>query len=494
VIDVRHRFGVRRRPAVLALALVLLVGGVGGSLVLWRRQHSGQASGIPAERSSDISAPWPTPSVPGTPRPAGRRFVTSVSADGRHFRDQYGDPLLVHGDSPWSLMTDLSPSQAELYFRNRQEHGFNAAIISLIGAVANGGPADDGTTFDGLGPFVDGDVTRWQEPYWDRVTHYLALAADHGITAFLYPIDGWTIGHAFKPHSIEQCQAYGAMVAERFRDLHNIVWMSGGDYFPRTDQPALGSDVDHCIDAMMRGIRAAGDARPFSIQLGYPKSISTDNPYWADRVTWNFVYSYLPTYRAVLQAYARTPTMPAVFGEGNYEGENNDPDTPDTTPHTLRQQLLWSLTSGAAGEFYGIYVWEFLPCWENRLDSESVAQFSRLRELFDGLRWWNLVPDTGSALVTAGRGTEVTDDQRLDVLENDYVTAARSADGRLAVIYLPGAHTISLDRAVLADAAKATWIDPGSGERHPVPMADTFTTPGRNASGDQDWLLLITAP
>jgi hypothetical protein len=426
-------------------------------------------------------------------RPPEGRFVTSVSADGRHFRDQYGDPILVHGDSPWSLMTDLSPSQAELYFRNRQKHGFNAAIVSLIGAKANGAPADDGTTFDGLAPFLDGDVTSWQEPYWDRVIDYLRLAADHGITAFLYPIDGWTVGHAFKPRSIEQCQAYGGLVAERFQGLPNIVWMSGGDYFPKADEPALGSDVDHWIDAMMRGIRKTGDARPFSIQLGAPKSISTDNPYWADRVSWNFVYSYLPTYRAVLQAYARTPTLPAVFGEGNYEGENNYPDNPDTTSKTLRKQMLWSLTSGAAGEFYGSDDWEFHAGWEGRLDTEGVVQLSLLRDLFDQLAWWTLVPDTTSTLVTSGRGTAVSDDAGIDVLENDYVTAAKSRDGRLAVIYLPGPHTITVDPAALAPSAKALWIDPSSGEWRTGPMADTFTTPGPNGSGEDDWLLLISA-
>ena len=442
---------------------------------------------------SNISGPWPTPSARGTPRPGEQRFVTSVSADARHFRDQYGDPILVHGDSPWSLMTDLSPAQAELYFRNRREHGFNAAIISLLGAVANGGPSDDGTTFDGLAPFVDGDVTTWQEPYWDRVTSYLALAAGNGITVFLYPIDGWTIGHAFQPRTIEQCLTYGTMVAERFRDLPNIVWMSGGDYFPRADEPALGSDVDHCIDAMMRGIRSAGDGRPFSIQLGYPKSISTDNPYWADRVSWNFVYSYLPTYRAVLQAYARTPVVPAIFGEGNYEGENNYPDTPATTAKTLRQQMLWALTSGAAGAFYGSDDWEFHDGWEGRLNTDAVTQLHRLHDLFGQLPWWSLVPDTTSMLVTAGRGIAVTEEARVDVLDNDYVTAARSPDGELAVVYLPGAHTITVDRTALAAGAKAVWVDPANGANRPVPMADTFTTPGPNADGDNDWLLCITA-
>lgn len=489
----QRRLARHRRPGILALVIVFLVAGVGGSWVLWRRQQSGQASTIPAEQSSNVSAPWPTPSARGTPGPGEHRFVTSVSADGRHFRDQYGDPILVHGDSPWSLMTDLSPAQAELYFRNRRGHGFNAAIISLVGAEANGGPADDGTTFDGLAPFVDGDVTAWQEPYWDRMARYLTLAADNGITVFLYPIDGWTIGHAFQPRTIEQCLTYGSMVAERFRELPNIVWMSGGDYFPEADEPALGSDVDRCIDAMMRGIRSAGDGRPFSIQLGYPKSISTDNPYWADRVSWNFVYTYLPTYRAVLEAYARTPAIPAIFAEGNYERENNDPDTADTTDLTLRRQILWALTSGAAGTFYGSDDWEFHAGWEDRLDTPAVAQLDRLSGLFDSMPWWRLVPDTTRTLVTGGRGTEVTDDTRMDVLDNDFVTAARSPDGTLAVVYLPTAQIITLDPTVLAPGARAVWVDPVDGTRRAVPLAGPLSTPGPNADGDDDWLLLITA-
>ena len=325
------------------------------------------------------------------------------------------------------------------------------------------------------------------------MTAYLALAAENGITVFLYPIDGWTIGRSFSPGTIEQCLTYGTMVAERFRDLPNIVWMSGGDYFPEADEPALGSDVDHCIDAMMRGIRTAGDSRPFSIQLGYPKSISTDNPYWAERVSWNFVYSYLPTYRAVLSAYARTPVVPAIFGEGNYEGENNYPDTPATTAKTLRQQMLWALTSGAAGAFYGSDDWEFHDGWEARLDTKAVTQLHRLHDVFGQLPWWSLVPDTTSTLVTAGRGIAVTDDAPVDVLDNDYVTAARSPDGRLAVIYLPGAHTITVDRTALAAGSQAVWVDPANGANRTVPMADTFTTPGPNADGDNDWLLLITA-
>ena len=486
----------RRRWWMLGLAVlaVVLVVGASGSWVLWRHFHQGQR--MSTQQGQRMSIPGtvgspsePTPAPSTQVRPEGQAFVTSVSPSGRYFLDQYGRPLLLHGDSPWALMTLLSPQQARLWFADRQTQGFNAAIISLIGAKANGAPSDDGATFDGLLPFVDGDVLQWQEPYWERVTTYLRMAAEHGITVMLYPIDGWTIG-PFVPRSIEQCHQYGGKVAQRFRDLPNIMWMSGGDY--SSADPARGSDVDHCIDAMLRGIREAGDGRPFSMQFD-PPSISTENPYWAQRVDWNFVYTYYPTYKAMLEAYGRQPAKPAVLGEANYEGENNQPETPPTTDETLRRQVLWALTSGAAGEFVGSDDWDFHDGWEQRLSTRALTQITRLRTLFSTLAWWQLVPDTGSELVTAGRGTELTTDEAKDVLENDYVTAARTPDGRLAVIYLPNQRTISVNPSAMAAGTQAAWIDPTSGRRDPVPMSSTFTTPGTNAEGDNDWLLVLTS-
>jgi hypothetical protein len=209
-------------------------------------------------------------------------------------------------------------------------------------------------------------------------------------------------------------------------------------------------------------------------------------------VDWNFVYTYQLTYRAVLDAYARRPVLPAVLGESNYEGENNQPETKPTTDETLRRQLLWALTSGACGEFAGSSDWQFADGWEQRLNSPGLAQLGRLRALFAALPWWRLVPDVDDRLVTAGRGHQLTRDEPLDVLDNDYATAARTPDGTLAVVYLPTPRTITVDPRVLAPGVRATWIDPASGARHPAPMSAAFTPPGRNAGGDGDWLLILS--
>jgi hypothetical protein len=469
--------------------LLLVLAAATVAYVHWRDRPQGQAMRI-SGAGTDPAGPWPS-TAPRTPA-AGPPFITSVSADGRYFLDQHGRPILLEGDAPWSLMTDLSPAQAELYLSTRASQGFDAAVVSLLGTPANGGPHADGSTYDGIAPFVDGDVLRWNPPYWDRVTSYLRIAAEHGITVLLYPVDGWTIGGVFAPTSLDQCTGYGRRVAERFAGLPNILWMTGGDYFPATDDLARGSDVDHCWDAMMRGVRQTGDGRPFSIQLGFDESVSSDDPYWAQRVDWNFVYTYHPTYAAVLAAYGRTPVRPAVLGEANYEGENNQPATAPTTDETLRRQVLWSLTSGAAGEVRGSRDWKFLPGWETRLSTPAVGQVQRLRDLFSGLRWQDLVPDTAGRLVTAGRGAPVAAGTAMDVLDDDHVTAARTPDGSQAVVYLPTVRTITVDVGRLAAGTRAAWIDPASGARTEVPVSGTFTPPGRNSEGDGDWLLLFT--
>ena len=73
------------------------------------------------------------------------------------------------------------------------------------------------------------------------------------------------------------------------------------------------------------------------------------------------------------------------------------------------------------------------------------------------------------------------------------MTVARTPDGRLAVIYLPTQRTISVNPSAMAAGTQAAWVDPTTGGRRPVPMSATFTTPGTNAEGDNDWLLVLTS-
>ena len=126
--------------------------------------------------------------------------------------------------------------------------------------------------------------------------------------------------------------------------------------------------------------------------MNYERSWSTQNPFWAPRVDWNFVYTYHPTYEAVLKAYRAQPARPALFGEGNYEERTTKRRALRRRPDASPTGAL-SLTSGSPGDIFGTDDWEFVPGWQGRLESESIRQISRLRALVDALPWWQLVPD-----------------------------------------------------------------------------------------------------
>lgn len=451
-----------------------------------------------------VSRPWfdeggsgapPAPSHATTggrvPPPGEAPFASAVSDDGRHLVDQRGNPILVRGDSPWSLMTDLTQAEGETFFADRERRDVNAVLVSLLGAEDNGGPDDDGTTRDGIKPFIDGDITRWNEAYWQRARAHVRSAADHGITVLLYPVDSWVLGTSFDPDDTAQCSEYGRMVADHFADLPNVLWMAGGDYLPEGDRET-GTDADRCIDAVLEGIRSTGDERPFSIQMGAGLPMtSTDDPYWRGRVDWNFVYTYGPTYRVVARAHEHEPAIPTIFGEGNYERENNQ-DNPETTDETLRRQTAWALTSGAAGDIYGSDDWEFVQGWQSRLGAPGLSDVGHVRDVFADLRWWELAPD--GDFITSGEGRPITvDDRMTDVLDSDLATAAVAPDGSAAVVYVPTTRTITIEDSDLADPVTAVWVDPSTGDERPTGVRSTYRTPGPNAAGDEDWLLVFAS-
>ena len=112
-----------------------------------------------------------------------------------------------------------------------------------------------------------------------------------------------------------------------------------------------------------------------------------------------------------------------------------------------------------------------------------------MKALFDSRRWYALVPDQSHTVVTNGFGTFGT---------SDYVTAARTADGTLAIAYMPSSRTVTVDLSTLSGPATARWYDPADGKFRSIagsPFANSgsmqFTPPGANGDGEDDWVLML---
>jgi hypothetical protein len=428
-----------------------------------------------------------TPAAPVGPGPI------SVAPSGRYLIDEKGAPFLMTGDSPQALIGNLTESDAELYFASRRTEGFNTVWINLL-CNNYTGCRNDGATWDGVQPFTTpGDFSTPNEAYFAHVDRILRLAGEYGLVVVLDPAEtgGWL--STMIANGVDKLRAYGRYLGERYKDFPNIIWMHGNDY------QDWGPTNDPYVMAVALGIGDVDTHHLQTVELNYTTSGSLDDEAWAPVIQLNASYTYSPTYDQVLKDYNRSNFLPTFLVEASYESEQTG--GPFGTPQQLRRQEYWSLLSGATGQLFGNhYTWQFLcpqrdgsgNCiggWKDQLDTPGQTQFGYVKALFWPRRWSDLVPDQNHSVVTAGLGTYGT---------NDYVTAASSPDGTLAIAYVPSSRTLTVDLSKFSGSVTARWYDPTTGtftsaSDSPLPNVDSqqFTTPGANAAGDDDWVLVL---
>jgi Protein of unknown function (DUF4038)/Putative collagen-binding domain of a collagenase len=463
--------------AVVAVAVV----GVGASSV-WRSNHDDTVRVVPHKALSYAAA-------------AGHRFIypLKVSSNGRYLVDQRNVPFLIVGDSPQAMIGNLSVKDAATYVVNRKAAGFNALWVNLL-CVKYTGCRDDGTTFDGIKPFrTPGDLSTPNPAYFARADAMIRLAAKAGILVVLDPIEtgGW-LG-ILRKNGIAKARAYGRFLGKRYRGFGNIIWMSGNDF-----QTWRNASDDAVVLAVAKGIRSADREHLQTVELDYLTSGSRDDLRWRSVTKLSAAYTYFPTYAQVLKEYNRRPAMPVFMIEAGYEFEQNSPSISKGDPEILRRQEYWSVLSGATGQFYGNhYTWPFADGWKEHLDTPGSVQMGYLVRLFAGRRWFRLVPDQTHMIVTAGYGTFSTTG---NVGSSNYVTTAVTRDRKLAMSYVPNGGTLIVNIARFSGPVDARWYDPASGKYESVPRSPFahsrkvgLRTPGKNADGDRDWVLVLSA-
>ena len=420
-------------------------------------------------------------------------FPLKLSKNRRYLVDRRGVPFLMVGDSPQAMIGNLSIKEAAAFIANRRAAGFNALWVNLLCAKYTG-CRDDGATFDGIKPFkTPGDLSTPNPTYFTRAAAIIRLAAKAGVVVLLDPIEtgGW-LG-VLRQNGLGKARAYGRFLGRRYKSLKNIVWMSGNDFQTWSKLPD-----DAVVLAVAKGIRSVDRAHIHTVQLNYLTSGSRDDPRWRSVIKLDAAYTYFPTYAQVLKEYNRKPVLPVFMVEAGYEFEQNNSSISKGDPQILRRQEYWSLLSGASGQFYGNhYTWQFTGGWKSHLDTPGSAQMGYLVKLFADRRWFALAPDQGHKVVTAGYGTFSTSG---NVGSSNYVTTAATGDGKLAMSYLPNGGAVTVDIAQLAGPVQAQWYDPSSGKYVSVagsPFSQSrkveLTSPGKNADGDRDWVLVLTA-
>ena len=427
-------------------------------------------------------------------------FPLAISPSKNGLVDARGRPFLIQGDAAWSAIAELSEADALKYLDDRQRRGFNALLVNLVEHRFTSHTPPQANAA-GQRPFTTlSDMSTTNDAYFQHVDWFLEQARQRGMLALLAPAymgykgstDGWIA--EMKSTGTAKLQTYGQYLGARYRDVPNILWVQGGDYTPSSSELPL-------LQAIVDGLKGAGDAHLHTAHWGGEPSFSGPQPAWID-VDTVYVNSPPHNYPFMVQGWqVDAGKRPVFFIEGWYENEHQ------STPLQLRSDMYQPLVTGEAGFVFGIVpIWSFwtgapgndyandgkYPSWQAALGSPGAGDAQRARTLFESLDWSHLVPDVGNTFLTGGYGSWDS---------SSYVLAARTADGHLGVAYFTDLRTVSFDLSRMAGTTRASWFDPSSGASSAVPGSPfaatgsrSFTPPGATADGSTDWVLLLQSP
>jgi hypothetical protein len=435
-------------------------------------------------------------------------YITGIGGSGtaQYFTDENGNAVPFKCDTAWALIMNAGnaggavtwQSDIDNYVSTRASQGFNATEVVAPGTTIHGGVNDDGQTWDGQAVFVAGDPGSLNNGWWNRLDYLVSAAAGVGMTVVVNMCNTTAMERAtgaLSGKTNTQFTNYGTALGLRYGAAPNIVWMPGEDYFGNEDTQ---------IALVLTALRAAGDAHLIAVE-NYAETTSrkdifnsTTLVFGSGHAQFNWVYSYNVTYAGLEYGATEASPLPVMWGDGHY-------DQGTANRSFMRNMLWWALSSGARGFCYGseaIYPWTASPSSLALLTTNTPfdnSDWNSIWSAFTGLTGWNkLVPDTSSALVTAGRGTHaamLTSGGGPEYTGgNTYVTASKVADGSLAVIYLPSNSTITVNNALMATGFGAKWMDPVTGATSTATIASTYSNASANSVGEADWVLVLASP
>ena len=415
----------------------------------------------------------------------GVAFPLHVSSNHRYLADSKDKPFFLLADTPWFLQK-LKLDDVRRVLDDRKAKGFNTLFLEILDDSAM--PSRDAYGNTAFEP--EKDITKPVEAYWRYADTVMEEATKRGF--FIIMSELWYgSGRGLWMHYVQpdSAKVYGHFLGQRYARFRNLMWMHCGDRNP--DQRLID-----CANQLAGAIREEAPHHLHTAHLQHEFSSADffNKDAWLDV---NMAYTYAASYLQVTKEYRRRdPIRPVILGETGYEDEPNAIELlPDAkrgdlwNPYRIRRNAWWAVLSGACGYCGGTRLWRWEKNWREVLQMRSSREAPNILRLMKTIPWWRLVPDSKHQFVTAGFGTWK---------QADYVTAALADDGSAGVAYLPNTGRISVDLTKLSGQVKASWFDPTSGQSKPVegsPFKNSgnrdFTSPGKNAAGESDFVLVL---
>jgi hypothetical protein len=406
--------------------------------------------------------------------PLLRHGLLRMSTGGRTVVHADGTTFLLVGDTPWALPFRGTVASVTQYARNRQERGFNAALLMSVQPDRRAeGPRQRGVVggFDvAFEDLPEGRLTRLAPAYFRMLDTLSAILVDHGIVPVWNPVFqgfGWkglgTLGAGARP---EEYSRYTRYLIARY-GARPAMWLVSADGTGKEPVTEPAGRTVQQWDAYRQptGIHYS----PFDDR----KADWTDDPSFGfhgnrsyqDAPWLHFQWAqtghggaHLP--QKVARMYDDAPTRASANGEPTYERIGRaDNATGWWQGHEAWLQLTSGGTMGVVYGAGGLWNWKITrdesgwPDWAN-----SDAAWADAIE-FEGSRYVGY-------LSRALRGLDLADIERRHDMAGGRLALAHP--GRLYVVYLPEGGTVRLDGLTgplpfrWFDPVRGAWSDPGT--------------------------------
>jgi hypothetical protein len=427
-----------------------------------------------------------------------------VSADGHFLEHADGAPFFWLGDTGWELFHRLSREEIKSYLDNRAAKGFT--VIQAVALAEMDGLRTPNVY--GQIPFDNQDPAKPNNVYFSLIDSTIAWAMQRNLYIGLLPTWGdkvtqlWGAGPVVFDSA--KAYAYGKWIGSRYKNNTNIIWILGGD------RPAARENEDWrpVWRAMAAGIKSATGNKCL---IAYHPSGGSSSSQWLHNEPWLNINTFqsghgnghdVACWDLVTKDRGLNPAKPTLDAEPNYEDHpvspwpKWNPDNGYFRAYDVRKQLYRSVFAGACGVTYGHHaIWQFMGDkqeainypdrgWKNAMDRPGAFQAGYLCRLMQEYPSANQQPN--NKLIASANGEKGT-----------YQQACQSADGKIAMVYLPVGTEIKIDLNFLkGKTVNATWFDPRTGKKQATQAVSgreihAFTPPALGV--ENDWVLLLQA-
>lgn len=433
--------------------------------------------------------PPPPPPPPGTPvnppPPAAAAWPVAVSTNGRYLVDAVGRPFFIHGDTPWSLATNLTRADISYYLDDRKARGFNSIAFELIEHWFTS-QSPRYRNKEGNDPFSP--MTDFSAPvpaYWELVDFAFLEARSRGMLCFALPAywgiphnahEGWSAEVLASPDSA--LISYGRFLASRYKDLKNVIWVMGGD----------ANVVGAAQDKQNRIAEGILQVDPTALVTAHATTNSSSRDVWATPwIALDLVYKWEAyggyVWDGIGKSYGLSPAKPCLLFEGQYDGESAD-------AALCRRQAYQSVLSGGCGHFFGNGpVWHFNATgrdqtpWKTQLNSLATQHMAHVKRLFSEYAWHLLEPKTGAELVASGLGSG-----------SERICPALASDRTFAMIWKPSSGAVTVNFSALAPSlVRARFFDTITGAYSSIGGSPFASTGARTLSWPGERVLVLDA-